>query len=93
MTENNSCVTSPNLGCLEAYAGGWAIADRAQEAVQTDPEAGEAMIALAGSAESITAATVVQAYREGDLLAHQLVRETGRYPYAWLVGIVNAFNP
>jgi glucokinase len=24
-------------GCWEAYAGGWAIAERAREAVQTDP--------------------------------------------------------
>jgi len=30
-----------NRGCLEAYAGGWAIAERAQEAVRTEPKAGE----------------------------------------------------
>ena len=29
----------PNRGCLEAYAGGWAIAERAQETVRADPQA------------------------------------------------------
>ena len=50
----------PNKGCLEAYAGGWAIAERAQEAVQANPEAGKALISLAGGVEKITAALVSQ---------------------------------
>lgn len=83
----------PNKGCLEAYAGGWAMAERAQEAVRSDPEAGETLISLAGSAENITAAVVTQAYHEGDLLAFQIVRETSEYLSAGLVGIINAFNP
>lgn len=83
----------PNQGCLEAYAGGWAIAERAQEAVNADPEAGESLISLAGSVENITAAVVNKAYYDGDILAHQLVKETGRYLTDGIVGIINAFNP
>ena len=83
----------PNKGCLEAYAGGWAIAERAQEAVQANPEAGKALISLAGGVEKITAALVSQAYHEGDILSYQLVKETAQYLSAGLVSIVNAFNP
>jgi len=87
---NCSC---PNKGCLEAYAGGWAIAERAQEAVQANPEAGKALISLAGGVEKITAALVSNAFHEGDILSSQLVRETAQYLSAGLVGIVNSFNP
>jgi len=83
----------PNRGCLEAYAGGWAIAERAQEAIRTAPEDGQHLMSLVGSVKQVTAVTVSQAYMEGDLLARRLVEETGRYLAAGVVGIVNAFNP
>jgi glucokinase len=83
----------PNRGCLEAYAGGWAIAERAQEAVRENSEAGKTLDSLAGSTEKITAATVSQAYHKGDSLAVQLVEQTAQYLSEGLVGIVNAFNP
>ncbi len=83
----------PNRGCLEAYAGGWAIAERAREAVRDDPEAGKGLASLAGDVEKITAAVVSQAFHEGDPLAFQLVRETTHYLGAGLVSLVNAFNP
>ncbi|MBI4279189.1 MAG: ROK family protein [Armatimonadetes bacterium] len=83
----------PNRGCLEAYAGGWAIAERAQEAVRADLRAGGTLVALAGDVQNITAASVAQAYRQGDPLSCHLVAETGRYLAAGMVGIVNAFNP
>ncbi len=83
----------PNKGCLEAYAGGWAIAERAQDAVRTDPKGGRHLASLVGSVEKITAATVSQAYKQGDPLARRLVEETGRYLAAGVVSIVNAFNP
>lgn len=83
----------PNRGCLEAYAGGWAIAERAQEAVRIAPEKGQRLVSLAGSVENVSAATVSQAYREGDVLARRVVEETGRYLAAGVVSIVNAFNP
>lgn len=83
----------PNRGCLEAYAGGWAIAERAQEAIRTLSHEGRRLLSLAGSVNHVTAVTVSQAYREGDLLARLLVEETGRYLAAGVVSIINAFNP
>lgn len=92
IVEGRDC-SCPNKGCLEAYAGGWAIAERTQEAVQANPEAGKTLISLAGGVEKITAALVSQAYHEGDILSSQLVKETAEYLSAGLVSIVNAFNP
>ncbi len=83
----------PNQGCLEAYAGGWAIAERAQEAVRADPKAGQTLVTLAGNIQHISAATVSRAYTDGDSLAHRLVEETAQYLAAGVVSIVNAFNP
>lgn len=83
----------PNLGCLEAYAGGWAITERAQDALRTDPNSGLALVALAGSVEQITTAVIAQAYNAEDSFAHHLIEETGQYLAAGVVGIVNAFNP
>lgn len=83
----------PNKGCLEAYAGGWAIAERTQEAINKTPTEGLLLKSLAGSTEEITAETVSRAYRQGDPLARTLVKETGRYLGAGVVSIINAFNP
>ncbi|MBI5287186.1 MAG: ROK family protein [Deltaproteobacteria bacterium] len=83
----------PNRGCLEAYAGGWAISERAQELVREDPILDQTLVHLAGSIEAITASTIAQAYEEGCPLASRLVRETGEYLGAGVVSCVNAFNP
>ncbi len=83
----------PNWGCLEAYVGGWAIAQRAQEAVRADPESGGPLEARAGGRDAITAQTVFQMYRTGDPLAGRIVRETERFLADGAVSIVNAFNP
>lgn len=82
-----------NRGCLEAYAGGWAIAERAQEAVRRDADAGRALVALAGEVERVSAADVAGAFRNGDPLASRLARETVELLAAGVTGIVNAFNP
>ncbi len=83
----------PNWGCFEAYVGGWAIAERTQEAVRADPTGGRALVERAGSPEMITAHTLFASYRAGDALAGRLVRETERFLADGAVSIVNAFNP
>jgi glucokinase len=83
----------PNEGCLEAYAGGWAIAERAQDAVRANPQGGQTLVALAGDIPKISSITVSQAYKNGDPLAQRLVKDTAKYLAAGLVSIVNAFNP
>jgi glucokinase len=83
----------PNEGCLEAYAGGWAIAERARDAVRANPQAGQALLDLAGEIDRISSITVSQAYKRGDPLAQRLVKDTAKYLSAGLVSIVNAINP
>ena len=83
----------PSKGCLEAYVSGWAIAERAQEKIRALSIEGKRLITLASKIQQVTAVTVSQAYKEGDLLARLLVEETGRYLAAGVVSIVNAFNP
>ncbi len=82
-----------NKGCLEAYCGGWAIAERAQDAVKANVTAGKTLTKIAGKFENISAITLSQAYTKGDPLARKLVQSTARYLAAGLVSIVNAFNP
>ncbi|MGP8077327.1 MAG: ROK family protein [Thermoplasmata archaeon] len=83
----------PNRGCLEAYVGGWAIAERAREAVAAAPSAGRELVARAGSPATISARTVFEAASAGDPLATRLVEETDAYLADGAVGIANAFNP
>jgi glucokinase len=83
----------PNRGCLEAYSSGWAIAERAREAVQEDTSGGAALTTLAGSPAGITSAHVSEAFHKGDPLAARLIEETGNYFASGVVGIVNALNP
>jgi glucokinase len=83
----------PNKGCLEAYVGGWAIAERVQEAIQTMSVEGKTILTIAGSVNNITALTLTQAYHRDDLLARVLVQETGRFLATGIINIVNIFNP
>lgn len=81
-----------NYGCLEAYASGPAIAERAREALAGGEPS--AMPALVGSDLSrLTAALVYQAAREGDRLALEVVRETARLLGAGVANLLNIFNP
>lgn len=83
-----------NRGCLEAFAGGWAIARQAQERVGADPVAGAALLAQAGGRPvDITSATVALAAHGGDALALAIIDEVGDGLGAGVASIVNAFNP
>ncbi|MGC2289774.1 MAG: ROK family protein [Thermoplasmata archaeon] len=83
----------PARGCLEAYVGGWAIAERARERVRSDPAGGLELRRRAGSVGAIDARTVGEAAHAGDPLALEIMRETGDYLASGVVGLVNSFNP
>lgn len=83
----------PNRGCLEAYVGGWAIAERAQEAARARPRAARELLRRAGGPEMITSRTVEEAYYAGDPLSGELVAETLDRLAAGLVSVANAINP
>ncbi len=81
-----------NYGCLEAYASGPSIAERAREAVSSD---GDALLVrmVGGDLERITAATVYEAAKLGDDVALDVVRETSRFLGAGVANLLNIFNP
>lgn len=83
----------PNRGCLEAYVGGWGIAERAQEAARERPRAARAMVQMAGGVDRLTAQTVEEAYYAKDPLARSIMDETVEYLAAGLVSIANGLNP
>lgn len=81
-----------NYGCLEAYASGTAIAERAREAL----EVGEASILpdmVQGRLDRITAHMVYEASERDDPLAREIVRETARFLGAGVANLLNTFNP
>ena len=83
-----------NRGCLEAHAGGWAIARRARQAIAAEPKAGTNLLQMAGGQpDQVTAKVVAQAARQGDALAQKLVDEVALALIAGATGLVNAFNP
>ena len=80
-----------NYGCLEAYASGPSIADRAREALSGDDSL---MVRMAGGDPArITAATVYEAAKRGDDTALDVVRETSRFLGAGVANLLNIFNP
>lgn len=84
--------TCGSRGCLEALAGGWAIARQARAAVERDPEAGRVLADIAGGGE-ITAEHVARGFHAGDPLAVRLVESASDALIAGAVSVVNAFNP
>ena len=81
-----------NYGCLEAYASGPAIAERAREALTGD---GSSILhqLVNGQLERITAATVYEASQRGDDLAREVVRDTARFLGTGIANLLNIFNP
>ena len=81
-----------NYGCLEAYASGPAIAERATEALAGD-EASLLRTLVDGDLSRITARTVYEAATRGDPLAREVVRETAGFLGTGVANLVNIFNP
>jgi glucokinase len=90
--EGRSCRCG-GRGCVEAYAGGWAIGERARELVASDAARGAGILRHAGAAEAITAATVTAAYRAGDRAAHALIDDVALHLGTAATGFVNTLNP
>lgn len=93
---NGPLCTCGKPGCLEVFAAGWGIAARAQKAIEAEREglASQFLLTLAGhQLNGVTAKIVVQAYREGDRMAQQLIEQAKKALIAGIASLVNAFNP
>ncbi|MFW0884868.1 ROK family protein [Candidatus Acidulodesulfobacterium sp. H_13] len=85
--------TCGNSGCLEAYAGGWGIAEIIKERALQDSVGFKDIIRIAGGIDNISAETLADAYRERDGNAVKLVEEIGRYLSDGVITSVNFINP
>jgi glucokinase len=81
-----------NYGCLEAYASGPAIANRAREAMEVD---GSSILTelVDGDMSRVTAQTVFEAAKRGDAIALEVVRDTAHFLGVGLSTLINVFNP
>lgn len=81
-----------NYGCLEAYASGPSIAERAREAAVGENDSLLYQL-VDGDLTKLTAATVYEAAQRGDDVARDVVRETARFLGTGLANLLNVFNP
>ena len=81
-----------NYGCLEAYASGPAIAERAREELEVD---GDSILLgmVEGDVSRITAQTVFEASKRGDPVATEVVRDTAHFLGVGLSNLINISNP
>lgn len=80
-----------NTGCLEAFAGGEAIARDAQAAARAGRSA--RLLGVLDARGTLTAEDVARAASFGDPLAVDLLQAAGRRVGLMLVNVVNFFNP
>ncbi|TKK90483.1 ROK family transcriptional regulator [Herbidospora galbida] len=80
-----------NIGCLEAYFGGSALAAQAESAARSG--ASPHLAARLAATGSLTAEDVAVAAAQGDPVAIQLIRDGGRRVGQVLAGLVSFFNP
>jgi glucokinase-like ROK family protein len=88
--ENGPLCGCGNHGCLEAIAGGTAIALQAQDTVRKGQRT---QLSSIKPVEAITARDVASAARLGDLAAQQILTRAGTYVGIAIAGMVNMFNP
>ncbi len=81
-----------NYGCLEAYASGPAIAERARELLAGD-EASVLTQMVGGDLDRITAQTVYEAAKHDDAVALEVVKDTARFLAVGVANLLNVFNP
>lgn len=87
--ENGPLCNCGNHGCLEAFAGGDAIAKQGQSLVKS----GKRTLLSSIPTEKITAQDVAEAARRGDLPAQEILRRSGTFIGIAIAGLINLFNP
>jgi glucokinase len=78
-----------NHGCLEAFAGGHAIAAQAKKLAASRKRTLLSEINI----DSITARDVVEAARRGDLAAQEILKRSGTFVGIAIAGLINLINP
>jgi glucokinase len=78
-------------GCIEAYASGPNIARRTRERLALGEKS--RILELAGSVAAVRTEHVGEAFRTGDALAREILRETSQLLTIWLGTIVDILEP
>jgi len=87
--ENGPLCACGNHGCLEAFAGGHAIASQAKKLVSS----GKRTLLSEKNPDSITARDVAEAARRGDLTAQEIIKRSGTFVGIAIAGLINLINP
>jgi glucokinase-like ROK family protein len=87
--ENGPLCACGNHGCLEAFAGGHAIAAQARKLVAS----GKRTLLSEKDPEAITARDVAEAARRGDLPAQEILKRSGTFVGIAIAGLINLINP
>ena len=87
--ENGPLCACGNHGCLEAFAGGHAIASQAKNLVAS----GKRTLLSEYDIDSITARNVAEAARRGDLAAQEVLKRSGTFIGIAIAGLINLINP
>jgi glucokinase len=87
--ENGPLCSCGNHGCLEAFAGGHAIAAQAKKLVLS----GKRTLLSEKNIQTLSARDVAEAARCGDLPAQEIVKRSGTYIGIAIAGLINLFNP
>ena len=83
--------TCERKGCLESLVSGTSIARRAREFLAENQDS--LILRYADSVENVRTEHLVQAARDGDDLALQIWRDTGKYLGIGLANVINILNP
>jgi glucokinase-like ROK family protein len=87
--ENGPLCSCGNHGCMEAFAGGHAIANQAKKMV----ESGKRTLLSTIPINELTARDVAKAARRGDLPSQDIIIRAGTIIGIAIAGLVNLFNP
>lgn len=89
MDKNGPRCTCGNHGCLEAFAGGHAIAQQARALLAS----GKRTLLSEKDSASLTARDVAEAACRGDLPAQEIIKRSGTFIGIAIAGLINLFNP
>jgi len=81
-----------NRGCWETLASEWALFRRIREAIDNRQPTSLSR-ELEMDPNFLTVPVIVAAARDGDIVAHEALRETGRWLGIGIANLINGFNP
>jgi len=87
--ENGPLCSCGNHGCLEAFAGGDAIAKQGQLLAKS----GKRTLLSNKANNKISAFDVAEAARKGDIYAQEILARAGTFIGIAIAGLINLFNP